>query len=507
MPAFGQALLGHRRAAGLSQADLARATGMSVRALRELERGRAKSAQQRSVALLAEALALSGGERELFLALAEQGRRRRNRPVDPAVLHSLPLVTDLVGRERELRELNELSARSSTGVVVVTGPPGVGKTALAVAAAHQLVRNFPDGCLAIDLNGVGDRPVAPREALRRLLVALEVPGDRVPEGEDERAELFGVLLRERRVLVLLDNALDEAQVRPLLGAGPGGMTLVTCRRALSGLTAAHRMTLVPLTPASAVEVLASALGEDVRRTAPEAALELVSCCGNLPLAVRIAGNRLATRPHCSLAHFAEQLRDEEVRLNSLSAGDRQVRSAFEVSYRRLSPSARRVFRRLAAIPGDGFDAELAAAATGVPPSQVGAPLDELVEVSLLYRVPEGRFRFHELIRLYAAEVLVDVEPVRTREELRDALLAQFGQRDRDESGAAPDTGAGTIGDDRGRALPHVGRGMELTRLCRGGANPVAGVPEARTRAVLSPARSADTRRPGGAGGVAGLLSC
>lgn len=423
IPAFGQVLLRLRRASGLSQADLARSSGMSVRALRDLERGRANSAQERSAAVLADALGLTGEDREMFLLLARQGRRRAAKPVDPTMLHALPAVTELVGRERELCELTRLGTAVPAGVVVVTGPPGVGKTSLAVAAAHRLAVDFPDGCLAVDLGGSGDRPLAPKEALERMLRAVGVPARDVPESEADRVELFRALLRDRRVLVLLDNAVDEAHVRPLLGTGNRGLTLVTCRRVLAGLTTASWVSVSPLSAESGVALLACIAGEDVVRGEPDAAAELVTLCGNLPLAIRIAGNRLATRPHWSLSYLVSQLRDERMRLSSLSAGDLQLRSAFEASFRRLSPFARRVLRRLAVIPGKHFDEALAAVATGVPEPEVGALLDELVEASLLdtARTP-GRLRFHNLLRLFAAERLAQEETEEERELLRDRTL-------------------------------------------------------------------------------------
>ncbi|MGZ3146410.1 NB-ARC domain-containing protein [Lentzea chajnantorensis] len=423
IPAFGQVLLRLRRESGLSQVDLARSSGMSVRALRDLERGRASSAQERSAAVLADALELSGEDREVFLTLAREGRRRTAKPVDPTMLHSLPAVTELVGRERELCELIGLGTAEPAGVVVVTGPPGVGKTSLAVAAAHRLAAHFPDGCLAVDLGGSGDRPMGADEALERMLRALGVPARGVPEAEADRVELFRALLRDRRVLVLLDNAVDEAHVRPLLGTGHRGVTLVTCRRVLAGLTTASWISVAPLTAESGVALLASIVGDDVVRGEPDVAAELVALCGNLPLAIRIAGNRLATRPHWSLSYLVSQLRDERMRLSSLSAGDLQLRSAFEVSFRRLSPFARRVLRRLAVIPGEHFDEALAAVATGAPRPEVGALLDELVEASLLdtARSP-GRLRFHDLLRLFAAERLAQEEPEDVREQLRDHTL-------------------------------------------------------------------------------------
>ncbi|MFD2420654.1 ATP-binding protein [Amycolatopsis pigmentata] len=401
---FGKLLLEHRRAAGLSQADLSRASGISVRALRDLERGRAQAAQQRSAEVLADALELTGSERELFLTIAKEGRRRTPRPAGPTALCALPpMVPDLVGRESELDQVRP-PADERGAVIAIVGQPGVGKTALAIAAAHRLKDDYPDGCFAVDLRGMDERPLSARATLDRLLRALGVAPGQIPLAEAEQSNLFRMLLEGRRVLILLDNASDESQVRPLLATTPGCLTLITCRRALAGLESARWVWLESLADSDAVSLLATIVGATRVDAEPEAARELVALCGNLPLAVRIAGNRLATRPHWSLDYLVALLRNERTRLNSLSAGDLQMRSAFEISYRRLSPPAQILFRRLAALPGADFGARLAGVCAGMPEPDLTACLDELVDTSLLQTAsPAGRFQFHDLIRLFAVE--------------------------------------------------------------------------------------------------------
>ncbi|HEX6354932.1 ATP-binding protein [Actinophytocola sp.] len=418
---FGQLLLEHRRAAGMTQEDLAEASGVSVRALRDLERGRAQAAQRRSAEALADALALVGKERERFLSAAREGRRRTQR-TNPVTAALPPALLDLVGRDRDLRRLCA-EAIAGAATIAVVGRPGVGKTALAVSAAHALRPEFPDGCFAVDLRGMDDQPVTPRAALDRLLRALGVPPSEIPASEADQSDLYRTVLDGRRVLVLLDNAADEAQVRPLLAAAPGCLTLITCRRTLAGLEAARWLWLEPLADSAAVELLATIAGPERVRTEPDAAAELVALCESLPLAVRIAGNRLATRPHWSLAYLLGQLRDERTRLSSLSAGDLQVRSAFEMSYRRLSPGARLVFRRLAALPGSDFGAELAHVATGLTEPDVHLYLDELADASLLQVTPtEGRYQFHDLIRIFAGERWAAEEKPGEREQVVHAVL-------------------------------------------------------------------------------------
>lgn len=427
--AFGRLLLRHRRAAGLSQAGLARASGMSVRALRELERGRARAAQARSAEVLAEALGLGDDERASFLVAAREGRRRSPRVPEAMALCALPPeVPDLVGRERELAWL--LAQAAPGGVVAVVGHPGVGKTALAVSAAHAMAAEFAGGALAVDLRGLDERPLTARAAMEKLLRALGVASAQIPVDQDEQSNLLRVLAESREILLLLDNAADETQVRPLLVTGPGCLTLVTSRGALAGLESVRRLTLEPLARSAGVDLLARIAGADRVAAEPGAAADLVEMCGSLPLAVRIVGNRMATRPHWTLAYLVAQLRDERVRLGSLSVGDLQVRSAFEMSYRRLSPTARILFRRLAAIPGSDFGESLASVIIGASASAptalaqpVGRYLNELTDASLLQVTPVlGRYHFHDLIRIFAAERLALDEDTETQERLRDTVL-------------------------------------------------------------------------------------
>jgi transcriptional regulator with XRE-family HTH domain/tetratricopeptide (TPR) repeat protein len=421
---FGELMVRHRLAAGLTQEQLAEASGMSVRALRDLERGRSQVAQRRSTEVLADALGLTGDGRERFLGTAREGRRRTPSPPVPLPARAStlpPALPDLVGREHELALLREAAGSGAT--VAVVGHPGVGKTALAVSAALHLRATFPDGHLAVDLRGLDDEPVTPLAALDRLLRGLDVASSGIPASEEERATLYRTVLSGRRVLVLLDNAADEAQVRPLLAAVPGCLTLVTCRRALVALEGVRWLWLDPLTGADAVELLATIAGVGRVRAEPAAAEQLVALCGNLPLALRIVGNRLATRPQWSVAHLVELLRDERGRLGLLSAGDLQVRSAFELSYRRLTPDARVVLHRLVAVPGTHLGAELAAVAAGVDEPAAQGYLDEFADANLLQtNSVEGRFQFHDLIRLFAVERWEAEEMAAHRQDTQHTVL-------------------------------------------------------------------------------------
>nr|WP_235022904.1 helix-turn-helix transcriptional regulator [Amycolatopsis alkalitolerans] len=434
-PAFGEFLLSLRRAAGLTQAELAEASGVSVRALSDLERGRARASQRRSTEALADALGIAGDERAAFLDRARQGRLRGARPgVAPGTIAMLPTaVPALVGRAAELDRLRSAAraaAETPGGVVVsVVGHPGVGKTSLAATAAHELRGEFPDGCFSLDLRGMDDRPVSPRAALDLLLRALRVPVQQIPLGVAEQASLFRSLLAGRRTMILLDNAADETQLRPLLARTTGCLTVITCRRALAGLESGRWIWLNPLSRTDAASLIGTIIGAERVRAEPEAAAELAELCGNLPLAVRIAGNRLASRPNWSIGHLVSLLRDEGTRLAALSAGDLRVRPAFEMSYQRLTGDARLVFQRLALVPGPDFGVEIAAVATGRPEARVRQDIDELVDANLLQASAEdGRYSYHDLIRLFASERLAAEEEPDDLAKMRCAVVGYLLDR-------------------------------------------------------------------------------
>jgi transcriptional regulator with XRE-family HTH domain/tetratricopeptide (TPR) repeat protein len=457
---FGELLIRHRRAVGLTQEALAGRAGMSVRALSNLERGRVRTAQRRSAESLADALGLAGADRVRFLAVTG-AVRRRTRPDVPVVvtppsaaLCAPPaMVPDLVGRLRELERLRSWVAEAATApsgaVVSIVGPPGVGKTTLAVAVAHLLGEEFTDGTLAVDLRGMDEHPMAPGAALDRMLRALGLTAAQIPHSVTEQSNLFRSMLSGRRTLVLLDNANDEAQVRPLLATGRGCVTVITCRRALSGLEGARWLWLQPLSTSHATELLARIADPDQVRAEPDAVTELVGLCGNLPLAVRIAGNRLARQPQWRISALTAQLRDERTRLTALTAGDLRVRPAFAVSYQRLSPAGRFLFRRLALVPGADFDVPLAATVSGTHEADARGRMDELVDATLVQTAARsGRYQFHDLIRIFAGEQLeaeeTAEERARAETAVDDHLLRTATAAGRMiDPGAAEDAATGT----------------------------------------------------------------
>jgi transcriptional regulator with XRE-family HTH domain len=418
-------LRGYRRAARLTLEQLADVSGVSARALSDIERGQSKGPQHRTVTALADALVLDGDARKQFIELARDGRLR-DHWARPAGVCELPrLVDDFTGRAAELAWVNELayagSSRGSGVVGLITSSGGMGKTTLAVRAAHQLRPSFPGGVLFLDLLGMaqrlgaGQRPMAAGDALRLLLRALGVADEQVPGDIHERASLYRSVLRDRRALIVLDNAGSEEQVRPLLPGESPSRALITSRPLLTGLEGVRRLALEPLAPPEARELLTRILGD--RAAADEPALtQLAGLCEGLPLALRIIGNRLLSRPGWDAAELAARLADEERRLDQFTAGDLQVASAFATSYEQLADSARRMFRRLAAVPGRDFDATLAAVAGAVPAGDTWDALDELVDLGLLQDSAAGRYRFHDLVRFFARARL-DEESQAEREAL------------------------------------------------------------------------------------------
>lgn len=319
-----------------------------------------------------------------------------------------PDVDHFTGRQHQLGEITAALARhgrASLPVVTVTGQPGAGKSMLAVKAGHQLTEAFPDGQLFIDLCGAGSRPRDPGEVLARFLRDLGVAGVDIPVSVDERASVFRDRLAAKRMLLVLDNAAAEAQIRPLLPGNPGCGVVITSRRRLTGLDVSLRILIGELELTDAVALLAELAGTE--RTAAEtlAAERIVRSCGNLPLAIRIIGTKLRALPHLTTAAVADRLEDERHRLDELVGGDREVRAGFLVSYEQLGPQERRAFRLLALLPGTDFAVWAAAAVLDTDRRTAERVLENLVEANLVESgAPDGRrYRFHDLIRLLAEE--------------------------------------------------------------------------------------------------------
>jgi DNA-binding SARP family transcriptional activator/transcriptional regulator with XRE-family HTH domain len=333
-------------------------------------------------------------------------------------------VPYFTGRHAELATLTGLADRVAGRTVVVSavdGAAGVGKTALALQWAHQAAGRFPDGQLYLNLRGFGpvDTPMTPAEAIRRLLDGLGVAAERIPPGLDARVALYRSLLASRRMLVLLDNARDPAQVRPLLPHSQSCLVLVTSRHQLTGLAVADGASLVTLDVLSeteARELLGARLGADRIAAEPVAVTELTKLCARLPLALSVAAARAAARPGLPLALLAEELHEVAARLDGLGTGDAvtDIRTVFSWSCQQVSEPAARMFRLIGLHCGPDLTARAAASLAGLAPGQARQLLAELTRAHLVSEHLPGRFTCHDLLRAYAAEQGRSHEPERSR---------------------------------------------------------------------------------------------
>ncbi|MDR6974761.1 DNA-binding SARP family transcriptional activator [Streptomyces sp. 3330] len=355
---------------------------------------------------------------------------------EPAVVRVRPAqlpatVPDFTGRSAFVRELSEVLARAGDGadgggrvmaVSALAGIGGVGKTTLAVHVAHRARPAFPDGQLYVDLQGAGPRSAEPETVLGSFLRALGTADSAIPDSLEERAALYRSVLDGRRVLVLLDNAKDAAQIRPLLPGTEGCAALVTSRVRMVDLAGAHLVDLDVMSPEEALALFTRIVGEERVAAERKAALDVVAACGFLPLAIRIAASRLAARRTWTVSVLAAKLADERRRLDELQAGDLAVKATFELGYGALEPAQARAFRLLGL--ADGPDTSLAAAAAvlDLPVEDTEDLLESLVDTSLLESAAPGRYRFHDLVRLYARACADRDEPPGERDAALSRLL-------------------------------------------------------------------------------------
>ncbi|GAB2651604.1 BTAD domain-containing putative transcriptional regulator [Saccharopolyspora gloriosae] len=352
---------------------------------------------------------------EALLSGTQRQADREVAPVGPVPAELPPAVAGFVGREREMALLDRMVERDrgdTTLLAVLTGTAGVGKSAVAITWAQRVAASFPDGQLYASLRGFDSEraPLSPGEALTSMLKTLGVAADAIPVDLDDRAALFRSLLADRRVLVLLDNARDSEQVRPLLPGGSRSLVLVTSRRRLDGLvvrSGARVLPLETLPTESAVALLDRAGGIDGSAEEPEAARELAELCGGLPLALRIAAARLAANPARGIAGLVRELTDESNRLHALDIddADTSVRRAFDISYRNLHPVHAATFRQLGLVPGHTFTAHAVAAVCETDPPGAYRRLRALALAHLVTESEVDRFGMHDLLRLYARELL------------------------------------------------------------------------------------------------------
>ncbi|MEV3869928.1 helix-turn-helix domain-containing protein [Streptomyces sp. NPDC049906] len=484
---FGPRLRALRLAAGLSQEQLAHAAGVSVRALTYMERGRTRGPQRRTVEALAEALGLNEDDARSLETAAAPGRRRARTAVHPVSSGFLPLpwdVGDFTARGSALEALEALvegPPPARPPVAVVTGTPGLGKTTFAVHAAHRLADRFPDGQFHLDLRAMDPHPVRPDDALARLLRELGVAEVSLPGSLEDRVGLLRSLTANRRLLLVLDNAADEKQVRPLILGSGTSLTLITSRNSLNGLEAVHRVELPLLRREESVELLARIIGRERVAREAQAARDLADRCGRLPLALRITGQRLAARPQESLSRLADLLGREERRLDLLRAGDLTVRAAFTLSYQQLDGVSRRLLRRCALATGPDTSPEVAALLAGVPLRDAELRLEELCDHGLLLADPSvERYRFHDLLALFTAErVAAEDDPVareaavsRTARWMLARATAAALHFDAEHHGPPtgdPEPATAPTGRDRARAWLEAERAQWLAAFHHAGA--------------------------------------
>lgn len=328
------------------------------------------------------------------------------------VLRQLPAhLATFTGRDTELARLRQAVAAHDGDVAptvvisAIEGMGGVGKTQLAVRVAHQLVQDgrYPDLQLFVNLRGFDAEqdPAGPAEVLDAFLRALEVPAQQIPPGLDERAAMFRDRIHGRHAVVVLDNAADEDQIRPLIPASPTCLVLVTSRRSLIGLEDADLHTLDVFTAAEGIALLRRVAGADRVDAEPEAAAAIVEACGRLPLAVALAASRLRSRPTWTLAYLEARLRAGGTA--ALGVEKRGPRAVFDLSVQGLDPPERRLFTLLGLHPGPDFSAATAAAVAGLGVSEAGALLERLLDEHLLEQRTMDRFEFHDLLRVHAAD--------------------------------------------------------------------------------------------------------
>jgi DNA-binding SARP family transcriptional activator len=348
-------------------------------------------------------------------------------------------ITDFTGRKRDVERLRDppsaKAGKDSPGAVLVslvTGAGGLGKTTLAVHAAHRMRTRFPHGQLYVNLQGAGPQPLPPGDVLARFLRDLGVPGPQIPVGEDERAGLYRTRLTRRRVLILLDDARDAAQVRPLLPGSASCAVLVTSRGRLPDLAITRLIDLDVLDDDEARALFAGIVGAERAGSDLAATGEVLAACAGLPLAIRIAGARLAARSGWTVRTLAAKLASEQGRLDELKAGDLAVRASFEVSYASLpGPAVReaigpaRAFRLLGLWQGPTIGLRAAAALSGQPDDHAADALEHLVDTHLLESPAPEIYRLHDLLRVYAAERCQADEPQQSRQDAVRRILTWY----------------------------------------------------------------------------------
>jgi tetratricopeptide (TPR) repeat protein/DNA-binding XRE family transcriptional regulator len=433
-----------RTEAGLTQEELAAAADLSVRSVSDLERGINLTARRDTARLLARALNLADPARETFEAIA-----RGRMPADSfpggsvpsgglpsalstggaAAIRTLPHDTaSFIGREPELRRLLTAAANTAevVGIHAIGGMAGVGKTALAIHAAHRLADQFPDGQVFLPLHGhtPGQRPVSPADALASMLLTVGVPAAQIPSALEARAALWRDHLAGKRLLLLLDDAVNSEQVWPLLPGSGGNLVLVTSRRHLTALDDAEAISLDILSLDESVGLLIRLAARPELTPGDAALADIARLCGYLPLAIGLLARQLHHHPAWTPADLAADLSAARDRLELMSAESLSVAAAFDLSYQDLIADQQRLFRRLGLHPGTDIDVYAVAALGGVELAAARRRLAALYDHYLLTEPVRGRYRLHDLIREHA-RALAATDPAEEREAALGRLLDYY----------------------------------------------------------------------------------
>ncbi len=426
MSEFGPVLRKFRKTAGLSQERLAAVAGVSVEAIKTLESGRRRHPRSGTLKLLADGLGLTEAQRSQLRAA---GARTKARVTIPRELPDD--VYSFVGREEQVAELEKtFTAHEPRPGVVVTsaigGMGGIGKTALAIHMAHLVADRYPDGQLYLNLGGFGPgRPLTVTEALGRLMDSLGVQGPDDPGDSHEAAARYRSALAGRRVLVVLDNAADAAQVAPLLPGASTCAVLITSRRTLTALPGVAHVLLDVLPDQDGIEMLTRIVDDNRIAADPVNALAIVRLCGGLPLALHLAGARLADEPSWGLAELVHRLETSRNRLDELSTADRDVRASIEFSLAAATDrdtEAVEAFKLLGLHEGDELNVRVAAALLDLPVDDVSLRLERLVDLYLIESVGPHRYRMHDLVRSYVKETTAALTDERAREAAQLRVL-------------------------------------------------------------------------------------
>jgi tetratricopeptide (TPR) repeat protein/transcriptional regulator with XRE-family HTH domain len=428
-PGFGGLLRGLRAGAGLTQEELAEAARLSPRSVSDLERGINRTARKDTARLLADALGLTGPVRAEFEAAAA-GRPGPGTGGGAAATRTLPRdIASFTGRQQELGELARAAAGSGgvVGIHAIGGMAGVGKTAFAVHAAHQLAGAYPDGQVFLPLHGhaPGRTPVDPADALASLLLTAGVAAAHIPPDLEARAALWRDRLAGRQLLLILDDAVGSDQVRPLLPGSGGSLVLVTSRRHLSALEDATAVSLDTLPPGQAAALLVRLAGRPGLRPDDPAVGEITRLCGYLPLAIGMVARQLHHHPAWTATARAAELTAAADRLELMAAENLSVATAFDLSYADLTAEWQRLFRRLGLHPGDSIDAYAAAALDGTGLDAARRGLEALYDQCLLTEPAAGRYRMHDLIRAHACALAARQDLDGDRDQATGRLLDYY----------------------------------------------------------------------------------